>query len=154
MYAIPFKLVLLGEITLPYTEESTPQARKAVNAWLGDSHPASYDTRLAVSELVTNSVRYATRSAEGRIIVRLYDCGHFVHVEVQDRGSTTIPRVQTAMAMGEEFKEGGRGLFIVDSISTEWGLRFRRQADATIVWCDIAVDRSATETPLPGSMGL
>jgi anti-sigma regulatory factor (Ser/Thr protein kinase) len=145
MYAIPFKLDLLGEITLPYTEESTPQARKVVGAWLGAGHPASYDVRLAVSELVTNSIRYATRSAATGIVLRLFDCGHFVHVEVQDQGSQTTPRVQAAQAMAEDFQEGGRGLFIVDSISREWGVRFCRRSGATIVWCDITADPELPE---------
>jgi serine phosphatase RsbU (regulator of sigma subunit)/anti-sigma regulatory factor (Ser/Thr protein kinase) len=94
---------------------------------------------LAVSELVTNAVRYA----RGKIGVRLVLEGG-LFCEVLDE-SAAMPRLRQATADDER----GRGLQVVSQIAQRWGTR--RNAAGKVVWCELAVPESARPAPPAGT---
>lgn len=102
--------------TFPNTPESVAQARgRAVDqlAEWGLAQDVIDDTALVVSELVTNSVRYA----EGPIRLRLIRDSSLV-CEVTDDSSAS-PHLRRAL----ETDENGRGLFITAHLTQRWGVR-------------------------------
>lgn len=88
----------------------------------------SFVTELILSELVTNSIRYAV----GPVGVRLIRDRHLI-CEVSDHSSTSPHLRQAAMT-----DEGGRGLFLVAQLAERWGTRYT--AGGKVIW---------TEQPLP-----
>jgi anti-sigma regulatory factor (Ser/Thr protein kinase) len=84
--------------------------RTAIESWAVPADP--YVAALLTSELVTNAIRYSGPS------VRLFvtcSCGH-LRVYVHDT-SPEWPAPLSAAADAED----GRGLMLVDTLSTEWG---------------------------------
>jgi anti-sigma regulatory factor (Ser/Thr protein kinase) len=92
---------------------------------------------LVVSELVTNGLK-ATTALPGPIVppirLRLSSDGASVLIEVWD-GSTQPPVRSGADAAAD----GGRGLLLVDSLSSRWGWVFPREWGGKVVWCLCAV---------------
>ncbi|MFF7676587.1 SpoIIE family protein phosphatase [Actinacidiphila glaucinigra] len=88
-------------------------------------------TALLVSELVTNSARYA----RGPIGVRMVR-GTSLLVEVSD----PLPDPPRRRAAGEE-DEGGRGLHLVAHTSRRWGTRYGAQGKT--VWFELALPAAA-----------
>jgi DNA-binding NarL/FixJ family response regulator len=68
---------------------------------------------LAVSELVTNAIVHASSSVDITVSLRPRD----VRVDVVDRGSGR-PQIRTQAETGDS----GRGLVIVQSLATSWGI--------------------------------
>ncbi|MBM9503763.1 ATP-binding protein [Actinacidiphila acididurans] len=97
--------------------EAVPEARRrvvsVVRGWELPLPEGTYDDlELLASELITNAVRYS--GAACAVAVRW--TGERVRVEVSD----TIPvRPRPRRAAVEA--EGGRGLFLVESLSAAWG---------------------------------
>jgi len=97
-------------------------------AHLGLDRDARWAPLLIVSELVTNVVRHGgptlvlSLSAEpdGRLRIAVYDNGG---------GEVAKSRVQG---------EGGRGLEIVDTLSSRWGVDDRRPGKT--VWCEVDIN--------------
>jgi anti-sigma regulatory factor (Ser/Thr protein kinase) len=84
--------------------------RTAIESWAVPADP--YVAALLTSELVTNAFRYSGPS------VRLFvtcSCGH-LRVYVHD----TSPELPAPLAAPAD-AEDGRGLMLVDTLSTEWG---------------------------------
>jgi anti-sigma regulatory factor (Ser/Thr protein kinase) len=107
---------------------SSSRARRDIGSWLtSQGFPDRHidDCLLVVSELVTNAVVHAGTTA--RVVVR-WD-GHRVLVEVFDQ-STQLPRVA-----GEMPRIGGRGLFIVQQLSSDWGVD--ASTDGKRVWATL-----------------
>jgi serine phosphatase RsbU (regulator of sigma subunit)/anti-sigma regulatory factor (Ser/Thr protein kinase) len=103
--------------------------RSPLRRWgLSDLIPLA---ELAVSELVTNAVRYA----QGTIGLRLvFESGLFI--EVLD-DSAAVPRLRHA----DEDDERGRGLQVVSQLTHRWGTR--RAGAGKIVWCELSVPAKA-----------
>jgi anti-sigma regulatory factor (Ser/Thr protein kinase) len=81
------------------------------------------DAVLLVSELVTNSLVHG-----GPPVVVAVDCDeHSLQVRVRD-GSSVLPARRTA----GDGEEGGRGLALVDTVSSDWGVD--PQPDGKHVW--------------------
>lgn len=84
---------------------------------------------LLTSELTTNAVLHA----RGEVVVRVEVAGRQVRVEVTDRSSQApalrVPRLDAA---------GGRGLVLVEALSSRWGTRLVRGGKA--VWFELALD--------------
>ena len=115
--------------TLPAELTSARRARglirRPLTRWnLADLIPV---TELLVSELVTNSVRYA----QGMIGLRLVLEGGLV-VEVTD-DSAALPRLRHP----DEDDERGRGLQVIRQFAQRWGAR--RTATGKVVWCEQAL---------------
>jgi len=104
-------------------------ARRAVGAWLnGLRFPLERldDLLLVVSELVTNAVIHAETRL--RLVIR-YD-GRRVLTEVFD-GDARLPR-----RVDNPTSFGGRGLLIVEHLSSHWGSEAIR-GDGKRVWAEI-----------------
>ncbi|GAB3663211.1 hypothetical protein GCM10027589_26700 [Actinocorallia lasiicapitis] len=84
-------------------------------------------TELLATELVTNSVRYATRPVELRLVYT-----DALLVEVQDDDST-LPVLRSAA----DDDEGGRGLQLVSRLSRRWGAT--RTSGGKVVWFEQAL---------------
>lgn len=86
---------------------------------------------LVVSELVTNAV---VHTASCRVICELRDCGERLRVSVQDEG---CPAAEPRLRRGSP-EEGGRGLLLVDAVSSAWGAHDARHGAGRVVWAELA----------------
>ncbi|MEV4379490.1 ATP-binding protein [Streptosporangium sp. NPDC049644] len=167
-----------SEILLPSNPEAASRAREEVRKWLGESHPAYENARLAVSELVTNAVRHARHGTAGHgvagqteisgagasnarasnsgaadndpLVLRLLAYGGLLRVEVADTGlSTEEPRLRVDQAC--LLMENGRGLAIVGMLSGgNWGYRSHGREPGRTVWCELPADPPRADGGLSG----
>lgn len=104
-------------VTLPPDTRSAADARRFVrrtlSAWACDAETTD-NTELLVSELVANALRHAGTGV--RLRLAWQDDG--VRVDVAD-GSRRTPRPRLPDTVGE----AGRGLFLVDQLARDWGVR-------------------------------
>ncbi|MGW5731730.1 MULTISPECIES: ATP-binding protein [Streptomyces] len=84
---------------------------------------------IIVSELMTNVVNHTSTDLT---TVAIQHGGHRVRIEVADSSSTT-PYIRPASATAEH----GRGLRLVDSLSSHWG--FVRHPWGKIIWAELTV---------------
>lgn len=116
------------EAVLPCTALSASVARKLTvdrcRKWGRDA--LCGDLALVVTELVANAVRHAGTD----ITVRLIQLDGGVRLEVAD-GSVRPLRPRPA-AMSDE---GGRGLLLVDALSTRYGVE--AEPDGKRVWAEL-----------------
>jgi len=99
-------------------------AAQAVRAW---GNPELEDTvKLLVTELVTNAVRHADSSVE----VKLALLPEVIRVEVRDQ-DPALPTPRQAEATAES----GRGLALIESLATTWGVTPIR--DGKRVWFEL-----------------
>ena len=117
-----------SSLLLPPDPAGVVLARRAVGA-LPLSPDRARDVKLAVSELVTNSVEHGGLRPEERIELRarIGDDGA-VRVEVRDEGPGPPPR-----------PDPGLGWRIVDRIADRWG--FLREDDRSCVWFELDAAR-------------
>lgn len=120
----------VAEWQVPSEPSAVARVRADVVAKLTDWGLAeqAFTTELILSELVTNSIRYAS----GPVQVRLIRDRHLI-CEVADHSITSPHLRQAAMT-----DEGGRGLFLVAQLAERWGTRYT--SDGKVIW---------TEQPLP-----
>lgn len=104
-------------VTLPCLPEMVGTARVAVRAMLAAT-PVAEDAETVVSEFMGNAWRWSKSSLpNGTVEVRIeYEAGEtWARLEVVDAGK--LPRHPTP----EDDDESGRGLEIVDALSSKWG---------------------------------
>ncbi len=101
--------------------------RRKVAEWGGDAE-AGHTAALLASELVTNAVVHAGGDALTLVAARV-DGGLRVEVHDQGRGEPVLRR---AGGNAEE----GRGLLVVDALSTAWGHAPTRTGK--VVWCELS----------------
>jgi PAS domain S-box-containing protein len=89
---------------------------------------AAFTTELAVSELVTNAIRYGERPIRLRLI---HDATTLI-VEVSD-ASHTAPHLRRAKV----FDEGGRGLLLVAQLTERWGSR--HTPEGKTIWAELTL---------------
>ncbi|GAA3801797.1 SpoIIE family protein phosphatase [Streptomyces chiangmaiensis] len=98
-------------------------ARSRLQAWDMDED-TTFTTELIVSELVGNAIRYGAPPLQLRLIHdRMLTC------EVTD-SATSAPHVRHARTVDE----GGRGLFIVSSLTDQWGTRYHPRGKT--IWAE------------------
>ena len=114
-----------AEIILPLDPEAAARSREFMRAAICSTHHALViqDAELLVSELVTNGVRYAAPPIVLRVECESADS---LRVLVRD-GSPMLPHVNHA----QPEDESGRGLFLVDYISDEWGAESTTEGKVT-----------------------
>jgi anti-sigma regulatory factor (Ser/Thr protein kinase) len=114
-----------AEIVLPLDPEAAARSREFLRTSICSTHHALViqDAELLVSELVTNGVRYAAPPIVLRVECENADS---LRVLVRD-GSPKLPHVNHA----EPEDERGRGLFLVDYISDEWGAETTSEGKVT-----------------------
>lgn len=112
-------------VTLPPASRSAADARRFVERTLPEwgCGEAVDEVRLLVSELVSNAVRHA--GTRVRLVLTREE--GTIRGEVSD-GSPKAPRPRLA----EHDSEAGRGLFLLDQMAREWGVRPERQGKT--VW--------------------
>ncbi len=115
------------ERELPRSHEAPWVARSSLAAWLGVELEADelHNAKLLASELVTNAVLHG----KGRITFRVDLNDDRVLVEVIDEGAGFEHRARRS-----EFEDlHGRGLAIVESESSRWGIH----EGTTHVWFEL-----------------
>lgn len=124
----------------PSVDTSVSDARKAVrkvvSGW-GLSNELAEVAELLTSELVTNVILHAQDSATCRIVCEL--SANSVTVTVIDHGRG-IPR----MRRSTDASTNGRGLFLVDALAYDWGIRSVLRGKAT--YFVLAISESAPDT--------
>jgi PAS domain S-box-containing protein len=112
--------------TFPPEPASVGQARRAARHQLEQwgLEEQTFATDLVVSELATNVIRHAIGPIRLRLIL-----DRTLTVEVSD-DSDTAPHLRHARIQDE----GGRGLFIVASVSRHWGTRFSERGKT--IWAE------------------
>jgi DNA-binding NarL/FixJ family response regulator len=115
----------------PRDERSPRDARRFVDEILRmwDCQPAIDTLELILSEVVSNAVVHARSAPE--VSVRLLE--GFLRVEVAD-DSDAMPEVRPA----DEMDTGGRGLQILASESTRWGIA-PRPGGGKAVWFEVPI---------------
>jgi len=116
--------------TLTARPTAVAQARDLIRdrllAW--GLHGLADVVELLVSELVTNALRYGIAPFG----LRMTRDADNVMIEVSD-GNPTVPRLRNVQ-VGDE---GGRGLHLVDELSSDWGVRTRPQGKT--VWFTLPI---------------
>jgi GAF domain-containing protein len=104
--------------TLSPTGRSAATARRTVEQVLQEADLGGLldEALLLVTELVTNAVVHAGTEIE----LRIETAPEGLRVEVVDRSPGSLPVIRPAPA---ETREGGRGVFLLDALATEWGTR-------------------------------
>jgi anti-sigma regulatory factor (Ser/Thr protein kinase) len=100
---------------IPNGPEAPAQARRLVDQ-LELPEPARIDTRLILSELVTNSYKFAGNPPGAPIEVTIVDTEDELRLEVLDR-SIFDPTPETT----EELRSEKWGLVMVDRLADAWG---------------------------------
>ncbi|WP_460605099.1 ATP-binding protein [Jatrophihabitans fulvus] len=118
-------------IELDATSTAPVIARRFVDEH-ADDLPAEVvaDAELLVSELVTNAVRHGLPA----ITVRLRLDPPRLGVQVSDRGPSLPP---TRPLDPGENAPGGRGLLIVDRVSSQWGVLPHESEPGKTVWFEL-----------------
>jgi len=120
---------VLGTLTIPGRPEHVREARTFVAKALGDLHPGRENAVLLTSELVTNAVMHsASHCAGGTITVQISESAGGVRVEVADAGSD----LSAPVVRGDVYASDGHGLFLVQTLSDQWG--YLRDDNGTTVW--------------------
>jgi len=119
-------------VTLPSTEQAPGVARRVVRdaaaGWPSDVLDVAL---LLVSEAVTNAVRHGG----GRIELRVTADEALVRLEVSDEGSP-LPAPAPA-PQADALCDGGRGLPLLDALTTQWGCAARPDGPGKTVWMEI-----------------
>lgn len=91
------------------------------------------DAVLVADELISNAHQHGRAPRQCRF--DLIDHGRCVRIEVDDC-SPEQPRLRTPD------RSGGRGLLLVDRLSSSWGVR--NDADHKTVWAELALDQAGS----------
>lgn len=138
-------------VALPAMASSVGTARMHTRDVLRDWELGAMadDAELVVSELVTNAIRASNAVPEQASYPELYDRLEVVClclwlfeaellIEVWDRRRSLPSRRESTLD-----EEGGRGLFLVESLCGQWGTR--STVEGKVVWATMATER----TPRP-----
>jgi anti-sigma regulatory factor (Ser/Thr protein kinase) len=124
----------MSSVSVPHARSSVSTARHALADELdanGVGTPMRDDAVLVLSELVSNAIKHAAPLPSGNISVCWDLQRDRLHLEITDGGALTRP--QAAVAGVSSL--GGRGLDIVRTICSEWGVT--EDGNAVTVWADL-----------------
>jgi anti-sigma regulatory factor (Ser/Thr protein kinase) len=129
-------------VVLESGPEAISAARVAVEA-LADRLEAEAldDTRLLVSELVTNSIRHSQAAANSHVRLDITLAPDTLRVDVLDMGDGFEPRPRSR----GQSAASGWGLYLVERLTDRWGVVTRD--GATRVWFE-------RDIPLPRNRAL
>jgi anti-sigma regulatory factor (Ser/Thr protein kinase) len=121
------------DLELPAEPASVSRARHLLEGVPGLSNHAALllDMRLALSEMVTNSIRHGTSTSQELVEVVIDVDGRRVRVEVRDRGAGFDPAGRTDLPPSHS--TAGRGLHLVDALANRWGVELSVR---TVVWAE------------------
>ena len=137
-------------VLLPCVPSSVAVARRRIAAELRDAGffaTTVADAALVISELLSNAILHARPRPDACIQVAWTLSATSVKVIVSDGGSVTRPRASRPSLSSI----GGRGLGIVEHLSSSWGVR----ADelGTTVWAVLPAPRDGGAEPADGPGG-
>ncbi|MEA2475442.1 MAG: serine/threonine-protein kinase RsbW [Thermoleophilaceae bacterium] len=109
-------------------------ARDIVERLVGDATPADtlHDALLLTSELVTNAVLHGGVDETGVVDLHVASDPSLLRISVTDPGGESTPAVQDL----DVTVPGGMGLFLVEQISSRWGVDELRDG-GTQVWFEL-----------------
>ena len=115
--------VSVVDVVLPHEVSAVADARRRLGVYLNRyrvARAASDDALLVLSELLSNAIRYAPPLPDGEVRAAWWIDKAGTHVEVTDGRGDTEPR-----RVSDPHPEsiGGRGLAIVDVLTTGWNVR-------------------------------
>jgi anti-sigma regulatory factor (Ser/Thr protein kinase) len=115
--------------------EAASTAREILSDRLaGGAHEGTmHDLHLLTTELVTNAVLHAGAGEAETIELRVATEPDVVRVSVTDAGGDGTPTVQQL----DPEAPGGMGLFLVEQISSRWGVE-RAPGGGNRVWFELA----------------
>jgi anti-sigma regulatory factor (Ser/Thr protein kinase) len=124
----------LISFTLLSTPYSARIARFYIRAALTYHDLGGYitDAEMITSELVTNAMVHAGKAGFGIEVVHLTELSGVAVIVID---SSPVPPVRQDPTAGSEH---GRGLNIVEALSTEWG--WRPEAPGKVVWAILAAE--------------
>jgi anti-sigma regulatory factor (Ser/Thr protein kinase) len=108
-------------VLLPHAPSSVVAARWHITTQLREAgivSPVIGDATLVISELLTNAILHARPLPGAHVLVAWALRDRSLEVAVSDGGSTTRPRT----AQPSLSSIGGRGLAIVEHLSSRWGV--------------------------------
>lgn len=111
-------------VLLPHAPASVGLARRRLGMDLrahGMREAEVGDATLVLSELMSNAIRHARPLPEAQVQVTWKLNGGTLELAVSDGGGPTHPRI----ARPSLSSLGGRGLSIVDHLSSSWGCALR-----------------------------
>jgi anti-sigma regulatory factor (Ser/Thr protein kinase) len=108
------------DVSIPATREAAATARRALSK-LDLPLPLADDAQLAVSELVTNSVRHAGLAPDERIRITVDWSGAQLRVHVRDGRRGLGPAGVSGSIRPAPGAESGWGLYLVDQFTSRWG---------------------------------
>ena len=119
-------------MSLPAAPTAATTARCEMTRRLSQrvSGGALEDVRLLLTELVTNALRHSAVRPEDEIGVRAEVADGTVRIEVHDPGRDGEVEQRKPGSRG-----GGYGLFLVDQLTSRWGVERR---NGTTVWAELA----------------
>ena len=138
---LPGRVHATGSVLLPCSPLSVREARVLVRGALdGSGLPADVvdDTVLVVSELVSNALRHARPLPGGTIGLDWAPAAERVEVRVTDGGGDALPAARRPVGSAL----GGRGLAMVDAVSSRWGVDVG--ASRVSVWAVLGEDAGRT----------
>ena len=99
-------------------------------------------TELLVSELVTNAVKAtAGREDQTALRLRLSSDNARVLIEVWDADpQPPAPKDLSEDGTPDPQEEGGRGLFLVATLSTRWDWYLTQEPAGKVVWCELSAE--------------
>lgn len=120
---------VLESLTIPGRPENVREARMFVAKALGELHPSIDTAVLLTSELVTNAVMHSSsHCVGGAISVLIMETSGGIRIEVADEGS----ELSSPVVRGDVYASDGHGLFLVQTMSDQWG--YLRDDRGTTVW--------------------
>jgi anti-sigma regulatory factor (Ser/Thr protein kinase) len=115
--------VSVVDVVLPHEVSAVADARRRLAGYLKRYRVAGNacdDAQLVLSELLSNAIRYAPALPAGEVRVTWWIDKAGIHLEVTDGCGETEPH-----RVSDPHPEsiGGRGLAIVDVLTSDWGVR-------------------------------
>jgi anti-sigma regulatory factor (Ser/Thr protein kinase) len=108
------------DVRIPATRQAPATARRALSK-LALPLPLAIDAQVAISELVSNSVRHAGLGPDDLIRVTADWSGTRLRVHVRDRRRSGRPTGVAGSLRPAPGAESGWGLYLVDHFTSRWG---------------------------------
>jgi anti-sigma regulatory factor (Ser/Thr protein kinase) len=108
------------DVRIPATHQAPAKARRALGK-LALPLPLAFDAQVAVSELVSNSVRHAGLAPDDLIRITADWSGTLLRVHVRDGTRGGRPTGISGSIRPAPGAESGWGLYLVDRVANRWG---------------------------------
>jgi anti-sigma regulatory factor (Ser/Thr protein kinase) len=108
------------DVRIPATHQAPAKARRVLGK-LALPLPLAFDAQVAVSELVSNSVRHAGLAPDELIRITADWSGTLLRVHVRDGRRGGRPTGLSGSIRPAPGAESGWGLYLVDRVASRWG---------------------------------